>query len=253
MIGSHPVIPTIPGAELAINSDGFFDLEEQPKSVAVIGTGYIGIELAGIFNALGTNTTIFSRTKHILRHFDPIIRDNLLTEMQSVGVDFAFDTKVKALKRVTSDNTIEIEYESNGKPATLRVDCVLWATGRAPNVSNLNLDAAQVQSTERGHIVVDEYQNTSVPGLYALGDVCGREELTPGNDRRGRGRHFIVLIYSTLCFYLYIYMQNSGYCSRTKTCRSIIWWTSIQGIQTRLQQHPYSGILTPYGWYFGID
>ncbi|ORZ15265.1 hypothetical protein BCR42DRAFT_416754 [Absidia repens] len=185
--GSHPVMPTIPGAELAINSDGFFDLEEQPKRVAVIGTGYIGIELAGIFHTLGSNTTVFSRTKHILRHFDPIIRDNLLTEMQSVGVDFAFDTKVKALKRVAgNDQEIEIEYETNGNPATLRVDCVLWATGRAPNVSNLNLAAADVQSTERGHVVVDEYQNTSVPGLYALGDVCGREELTPVAIAAGR-------------------------------------------------------------------
>ncbi|KAI8077726.1 uncharacterized protein BX664DRAFT_343348 [Halteromyces radiatus] len=183
--GGHPVMPNIPGAELAINSDGFFDLEEQPKRVAVIGTGYIGIELAGIFNTLGSHTTVFSRTQQILRNFDPIIKDNLLKEMQSVGVDFAFDTKVKALKR-KDDKSIEIEYESAGQPATLNVDCVLWATGRDPNVQGLNLTAADVKSTERGHILVDEYQNTSVPGLYALGDVCGREELTPVAIAAGR-------------------------------------------------------------------
>jgi glutathione reductase (NADPH) len=172
-------VPTIPGGELAINSDGFFDLEEQPQRVAVVGTGYIGIELAGIFNTLGTQTTVFSRTQHILRNFDPIIRDNLLTEMQSVGVNFTFDSKVNALKR-NSNGTIQVDYESDGKSGQLEVDCVLWATGRDPNVKGLNLDAAQVESTDRGYIVVDDYQNTSVAGLYALGDVCGREELTPG-------------------------------------------------------------------------
>ncbi|KAI8335200.1 hypothetical protein BC941DRAFT_378662 [Chlamydoabsidia padenii] len=183
--GGHPVMPTIPGSELAINSDGFFDLEEQPKRVAVVGTGYIGIELAGIFNTLGTQTTVFSRTRHILRNFDPIIRDNLLAEMQSVGVNFTFDSKVNALKRL-DDGAIQVDYESNGQSGSLLVDCVLWATGRDPNVKNLNLAAANVKSTDRGHIVVDEYQNTSVDGLYALGDVCGREELTPVAIAAGR-------------------------------------------------------------------
>lgn len=197
------MVPTIPGGELAINSDGFFDLEEQPQRVAVVGTGYIGIELAGIFNTLGTQTTVFSRTQHILRNFDPIIRDNLLTEMQSVGVNFTFDSKVNALKR-NSNGSIQVDYESDGKSGQLEVDCVLWATGRDPNVKGLNLDAAQVESTDRGYIVVDDYQNTSVAGLYALGDVCGREELTPGKLNPKLERAYAPNFLSLFFFFLIV-------------------------------------------------
>ncbi|KAI9318564.1 hypothetical protein BX666DRAFT_1929354 [Dichotomocladium elegans] len=182
--GGHPIIPDIPGAELGIDSDGFFDLESQPKRVAVIGTGYIGIELAGIFNSLGTETTVFSRTTHILRHFDSIIRDNLLKEMVSVGVNFAYNSKVTALRKEASG--IVVEYESDGKQDRLEVDCVLWAVGRAPNVKGLDLDAANIKTDEKGHIVVDEYQQTSTPGVLALGDACGNHELTPVAIAAGR-------------------------------------------------------------------
>ncbi|KAI8094914.1 uncharacterized protein B0P05DRAFT_483667 [Gilbertella persicaria] len=184
--GGHPLIPDIPGAHLGIDSDGFFDLEHQPKRVAVIGTGYIGIELAGIFNTLGTKTTVFSRTKHILRSFDSIIRDNLLKEMQSVGVDFAFDSQVKALVREGDAGPITVQYESDGKSASLEVDTVLWAVGRLPNIKKLNLEAAGIQLTEKGYIAVDEYQNTSTEHVYALGDACGRAELTPVAIAAGR-------------------------------------------------------------------
>lgn len=180
-VGGHPIFPKIPGSHHGIDSDGFFDLEEQPKRVAVVGTGYIGIELAGIFNTLGTKTTVFSRTKHILRSFDSIIRENLLKEMQSVGVDFVFDSQVKALERRHSDSgPITVQYEAGGKPGLLEVDSVLWAVGRKPNINNLNLEAAGIKLTEKGYIDVDEYQNTSVKNVYALGDACGKAELTPG-------------------------------------------------------------------------
>ncbi|KAI9274635.1 hypothetical protein BDA99DRAFT_533253 [Phascolomyces articulosus] len=182
--GSHPIIPNIPGAELGIDSDGFFDLETQPKRVAVVGTGYIGIEIAGIFNALGTETTVFSRTKQILRSFDSIIKDNLLKEMESTGVNFAYESKVKALSR--SDNGIRVEYESAGVSSSLEVDCVLWAVGRSPNVQKLNLEAANVKTNEKGYVVVDEYQNTSSQGVLALGDACGNFELTPVAIAAGR-------------------------------------------------------------------
>ncbi|KAF7722236.1 Glutathione reductase [Apophysomyces ossiformis] len=182
--GSHPIIPDIPGAELGIDSDGFFDLEKQPERVAVIGTGYIGIELAGIFNALGSKTTIFSRTKQILRSFDSIIREPLLAEMQSVGVNFAFDSKVKSLSR--QESGIRIEYESDGQPASLEVDCAVWAVGRSPNVDKLNLEAVGVKRSAKGYVVVDEYQNTSTQGVLALGDACGNYELTPVAIAAGR-------------------------------------------------------------------
>ncbi|KAI8144633.1 hypothetical protein BJV82DRAFT_607995 [Fennellomyces sp. T-0311] len=182
--GSHPIIPNIPGAELGIDSDGFFDLETQPKRVAVVGTGYIGIELAGIFNALGTQTTVFSRTKQILRSFDSIIKDNLLKEMEHTGVNFAFESKVKALSR--SDSGIRIDYESAGQASSLEVDVVLWAIGRSPNVQKLNLEAAKIKTDEKGYVVVDQYQQTSTEGVLALGDACGNFELTPVAIAAGR-------------------------------------------------------------------
>ncbi|KAI8881753.1 hypothetical protein K501DRAFT_222424 [Backusella circina FSU 941] len=184
--GGHPIIPNIPGAHHGIDSDGFFDLEHQPKRVAVIGTGYIGIELAGIFNTLGTKTTVFSRTKQILRTFDSIIKDNLLKEMQSVGVEFAFDSKVKALVRDGETGPITVEYEADGKPSSLEVDTVLWAVGRAPNIKKLNLESADVKLNEKGYIVADPYQATTTEGVFALGDACGIAELTPVAIAAGR-------------------------------------------------------------------
>ncbi|CAO3688834.1 unnamed protein product [Umbelopsis ramanniana] len=186
-VGGHPIIPDVPGAELGISSDGFFDLEHQPKRVAVVGTGYIGVELAGIFHTLGSEVTIFSRTKQILRSFDPIIKDTLLKEMESTGVNFAFDADVRGLSREGPEGSpIKIHYTTAGTQAEGEFDCVLWAVGRIPNTKILNLDAAGVTTDKRGHIVVDEYQNTAVDGIYALGDVCGHAELTPVAIAAGR-------------------------------------------------------------------
>lgn len=176
--GGHPIIPNVPGSELGISSDEFFQLEEQPKRVAVVGTGYIGVEIAGIFHALGTDVTIFSRTKQILRKFDPIVKDTLLKHMQSQGVKFTFDSKVTALKK--TEKGITVEFESDGQKGEIEVDVVLWAIGRAPNTKGLNLEAAGVQLDEKKQIIVDEYQNTTVKNIYSLGDVVGKAELTPG-------------------------------------------------------------------------
>ncbi|GAN03615.1 glutathione-disulfide reductase [Mucor ambiguus] len=175
--GGHAIVPKVPGAELGITSDGFFQLESQPKRVAVVGTGYIGVELAGIFHALGTEVTIFSRTKQILRKFDTIIKDTLLEQMQKTGVKFAFDSKVTALRK--SDTGIVVEYDSADQKGELEVDTVLWAVGRASNTEGLNVAAAGVKINDRHQIVVDEYQNTTSPNVYALGDVVGKAELTP--------------------------------------------------------------------------
>jgi glutathione reductase (NADPH) len=182
--GGHPIIPDLPGADLGISSDGFFDLENQPKRVAVVGTGYIGVELAGIFHTLGSQVTIFSRTHQILRSFDPIIKDTLLKEMQNVGVDFVFESDVRGLSRDGPEGSpIKVHYTSAGKQGETEVDCVLWAVGRLPNTKPLNLEAVGVQTDKRGHVVVDEYQNTSTENIYSLGDVCGHSELTPGKQK----------------------------------------------------------------------
>lgn len=146
------------------------------------GTGYIGVELAGIFHTLGSEVTIFSRTKQILRSFDPIIKDTLLKEMQNVGVNFVFDSDVRAISQ--NGDSKRVQYLSDGVEGEKEFDCVLWAVGREPNIDRLNLKAAGVTTKDNGYIVVDEYQNTSVAGVYALGDVCGEAELTPGKTIR---------------------------------------------------------------------
>ncbi|KAI7889876.1 glutathione-disulfide reductase [Mucor mucedo] len=182
--GGHPIIPNVPGSELGISSDGFFQLEEQPKRVAVVGTGYIGVEIAGIFHALGTDVTIFSRTKQILRKFDPIVKDTLLKHMQSQGVKFTFDSKVTSLKK--SEEGITVEFVSDGQKGEIEVDVVLWAVGRAPNTKGLNLEAAGVKLDDKKQIIADEYQNTTVKNIYSLGDVVGKAELTPVAIAAGR-------------------------------------------------------------------
>jgi glutathione reductase (NADPH) len=130
---------------------------------------------------LGSDVTIFSRTKQILRSFDSIIKDTLLKEMQNVGVDFAFDADVRGLSRDGPEGSpIKVHYTSDGKQSEGDFDCVLWAVGRLPNVKEINLEAAGIATDKKGHIVVDEFQNTSTGDIFALGDVCGHAELTPG-------------------------------------------------------------------------
>jgi glutathione reductase (NADPH) len=223
--GSHSIIPNVPGKELGIDSDGFFQLEHQPKRVAVVGTGYIAVELAGVFHALGSEVTVFSRTKFILRKFDDIIKNNLLTEMQSVGVNFVFDSGVKGL-RLKDENDksgpIIVEYESNGEKGELEADTVLWAIGRVPRTEGLNLEAAGVQVDQRGHIVVDEYQNTNVENICSLGDVIGKAELTPGR------------LNTSYCSFNDLFISYSCRCCWSQVEQQIIWRRAIQGRQAGL-------------------
>ncbi|KAF9336382.1 Glutathione reductase [Podila minutissima] len=184
-VGGRPTIPHVPGAELGIDSDGFFDLEHQPKRVAVVGTGYIGVELAGIFHALGSKVSIFSRTEEILRPFDPIIKDTLRKEMIKIGVEIVPHAKVKSLAKA-ENNAITLNYASNGQDASAEFDTVLWAIGRHPNLKSLALDKAGVTLNNKGYVVADEYQETVIPEVYALGDVCGIEQLTPVAIAAGR-------------------------------------------------------------------
>ncbi|KAI9229316.1 MAG: hypothetical protein DHS80DRAFT_14192 [Piptocephalis tieghemiana] len=187
-VGGKPTFPDIPGANLGISSDGFFDLEHQPRRVAVVGAGYIAIELAGIFNALGTKTTLMTRHSHILRTFDPMLQDALLEEMtKSAGIRHLPHTHAKSLAK-TSSGTLEFTYSQDGSPDPIKeeFDCVLWAIGRHPDVTDLNLKQLGVDQDPKGHIKVDQWQATSVPGIFALGDVCGHAELTPVAIAAGR-------------------------------------------------------------------
>jgi len=180
--GGHPVLPSIPGAQLGITSDGFFALDALPQRVAVVGAGYIAVELAGVLHALGAHTHLFVRQHAPLRQFDPLLRDTLVETMQSHGPTLHTQATPKAVVR-NADHSLTLTLE-DGRSQT--VDCVLWAIGRAPATQALGLEAAGVKTLARGYIDVDDWQNTSVPGIYAVGDVTGRVELTPVAVAAGR-------------------------------------------------------------------
>lgn len=180
--GGRPSQPTIPGAEYGINSDGFFGLQALPKRTAVVGAGYIAVEIAGVVNALGSETHLFVR-KHVpLRSFDPLIVDTLVEVMNSEGPTLHTESIPKAVVKNT-DGSLTLQLE-NGKEQT--VDCLVWAIGREPMTDNLNLDVTGVKLNEKGHISVDNYQNTNVKGIYAVGDNTGAVELTPVAVAAGR-------------------------------------------------------------------
>ncbi|NJD00308.1 glutathione-disulfide reductase [Candidatus Erwinia dacicola] len=180
--GGRPSQPPIPGAEYGINSDGFFGLQALPKRTAVVGAGYIAVEIAGVVNALGSETHLFVR-KHVpLRSFDPLIVDTLVEVMNSEGPTLHTESIPKAVVKNT-DGSLTLQLE-NGKEQT--VDCLVWAIGREPMTDNLNLDVTGVKLNEKGHISVDNYQNTNVKGIYAVGDNTGAVELTPVAVAAGR-------------------------------------------------------------------
>ena len=180
--GGHALYPNIPGSEYGITSDGFFELDEVPKRTAVIGAGYIAVEVAGVLNALGSDTHLFVRKDRPLRTFDKDIVDVLVDEMAKSGP--TLHTHANATEVVkNADDSLTISFD-NGE--TITVDCLIWAIGRAANTSGFGLEKTGVKLTEKGAIYSDEFENTSVPGIYALGDVTGKLDLTPVAVKAGR-------------------------------------------------------------------
>ncbi|MGV3345232.1 glutathione-disulfide reductase [Enterobacteriaceae bacterium LUAb1] len=180
--GGRPVHPTIPGAEYGINSEGFFELTALPKRIAIVGAGYIAVEIAGVVNALGAETHLFIRKHTPLRSFDPLIVETLTEVMRTEGPTLHTDSIPKAVVK-NADGSLTLQLE-NGKEHT--TDCLVWAIGREPMTDNLNLHATGVELNEKGHIRVDKYQNTSIKGIYAVGDNTGAIELTPVAVAAGR-------------------------------------------------------------------
>ena len=180
--GGHALYPNIPGSEYGITSDGFFELDEVPKRTAVIGAGYIAVEVAGVLNALGSDTHLFVRKDRPLRTFDKDIVDVLVDDMAKSGP--TLHTHANATEVVkNADDSLTISFD-NGE--TITVDCLIWAIGRAANTSGFGLEKTGVKLTEKGTIYSDEFENTSVPGIYALGDVTGKLDLTPVAVKAGR-------------------------------------------------------------------
>ena len=181
--GGHPVKPGgIKGAEHGITSDGFFDIEELPRKIALVGAGYIAVELAGVMNAIGIETHMFIRGERFLRNFEPMVQETLTKRYEDAGVKIHKNHKgfkeVISLKDGKGNEKLLNLIGNDG--ATIEVNELLWAIGRAPEIETLNPAKVGVKLTSKGHIEVDAYQNTSVDGIYALGDVTGQAELTPG-------------------------------------------------------------------------
>ncbi|MBK3405010.1 glutathione-disulfide reductase [Methylorubrum populi] len=178
--GATPVRePLIPGAELAIDSNGVFELERQPERILVVGGGYIAVEFAGVFASLGSRTTLLHRGASLLRGFDPEIAA-ALGEAYAKRMDLRLEQTVERLER---DGTAIRATLSGGE--SLTVDCVLVATGRRPNVAGLGLERVGIDLDARGAIPVEADSRTKVPSIYAVGDVNGRAALTPVAIREG--------------------------------------------------------------------
>ena len=181
--GGYPKQPTIPGAQLGITSNGFFELEDMPARVTVVGTGYIGVEFAGVLAALGASVTLVSRNDGVLRGFDGMLRESLLLQLKEHGINVITHQEPTRLSRTTDS---DLQLFSGSKPIGSAVDSVIWAVGRAPATAGLGLEQASVKTDDRGFINVDAYQNTSQPGIYAVGDVTGQAALTPVAIAAGR-------------------------------------------------------------------
>ena len=175
-VGGYPTLPDLPGADLGITSDGFFALTELPRRVAVVGSGYIAVELAGVLNALGADVTLLLRRETLLRGFDAMLRESLMEEMLNAGIGILAGTQVVSVDR-QGDGSLCIEC-SNGQRLE-GFDQLIWAIGRTPATANLNLAAAGVETDAAGFIPSNSYEETNVPGIYAVGDVNGKLALTP--------------------------------------------------------------------------
>ena len=180
--GGHPIVPPIHGAELGITSDGFFELPERPERVAFAGSGYIAVELSGVFAALGSDTTVLVRKDGVLRSLDEMLREEQHKSMARDGIRLETGVVPHALER-TSDG-LKLVAEDGREFGSF--DSIVWAVGRAPNTGELQLDAAGVEADGDGFVAVDDYQATNVENVFALGDVTGREALTPVAIAAGR-------------------------------------------------------------------
>jgi glutathione reductase (NADPH) len=180
--GGRPCVPALPGAQHGITSDGFFELEQRPQRVAIIGSGYIAGELAGIFHELGSDVEVFIRKDHMLTHFDAMLGKSLMREMRAQGMVIHEHVVPAQLRASAGLKTLVAE----GGRDFSGFDCVLWAIGRNANVTGLDLSKAGVALDSQQYVATDAYQNTNVPGIYAIGDVTGRAALTPVAIASGR-------------------------------------------------------------------
>jgi glutathione reductase (NADPH) len=181
--GGHPIVPKVPGAALGITSDGFFELEHRPDNIAIVGAGYIAAELSGVMRALGARVTLMLRRELMLTSFDSMLREMVMDHMRASGIEFHTNTHVVGVEREPG-GTLEVLCGSGARLGGF--DQVVWAIGRSASTHGLNLPATGLAPDELGFLATDDYQQTEVPGIYAIGDVTGRVALTPAAIAAGR-------------------------------------------------------------------
>jgi len=181
--GGRPAIPAIPGADEGITSDGFFELEALPRRVAIVGSGYTAVELAGVLHGLGSEVSLLLRRQHLLGRFDVMLREALMEQMQDDGIHIATGIDLSAVER---DNDQSLTLQTNDGHMMDGYETLIWAVGRESRVDGLNLAAAGLAADSAGYIPVDPFQNTDVEGIYAIGDVTGQAALTPVAIAAGR-------------------------------------------------------------------
>lgn len=180
--GAQPIIPGIPGKELGLTSDDVFNWEKLPSSVAIIGAGYIAVELAGVLHQLGVQTDLFVRKDRPLRSFDSYITDALMDEMRRTNLSL-HTHKIPSHLEKTTNGHVRITFEDGSSHTAEKL---IWAVGRKPRTTGLGIEKAGIKLTTSGHIAVNAYQETTTSGIYALGDVTGEKELTPVAIKTGR-------------------------------------------------------------------
>lgn len=181
--GGRPVFPDVKGAEYGIDSDGFFELEQLPERVAVVGAGYVAVEIAGVLRSLGSEVDLYVRQHSPLRSFDHSIVNVLIEEMDKEGIELHTHTVIKEVIK-NEDGSLTIDLE-DGRTNT--VDCLIWAVGREPATDKINLEVTGVETNSIGKIKVDKFQNTNIEGIYAVGDIIENSiDLTPVAVAAGR-------------------------------------------------------------------
>ncbi len=181
-VGGNPIYPDLPGAELGITSDGFFELQSLPDRVAMVGSGYIAVELAGMLHALGAHVDLFARFDSVLRDFDEMLQHALVAALEADGIGLNWHAVPAAVERL--DDGLWLSTEDGRRHGPF--DELIWAIGRQPSTPDLGLESAGVETDDEGYIPVDQYQLTNVPNIYAVGDVTGKVTLTPVAIAAGR-------------------------------------------------------------------
>ncbi len=176
--GGEPSVPKIEGAKYGITSDGFFELNELPKRVAVVGGGYIGVELAGVLNSLGSEVSLFVRSQKLLNGFDELIQSSLENDYREHGIKIEFGTSID---KISKDKTLH-----TNKGDFSGYEQIIWTVGRDPLTQHLGLENAGVKTDQRGFILTNKFQKTNISNIYALGDATGRAPLTPVAIAAGR-------------------------------------------------------------------